>query len=116
MPAPAACSNRQSLWVSRDGSQFRIRLLDGVALDIEIPPDLWELAYARGRGCGEQPSNVEVDDELHVAAGSSFDLRLEALATAGFRWMPRLSEQDRDMLRLVGDAWEPPSASTGGMS
>jgi predicted secreted protein len=59
---------------------------------------------------------VNVDDELNVTAGSSFDLRLEALATAGFRWMPRLTEQDREMLRVVGEGWEPPGASTGGMS
>lgn len=45
-------------------------------------------------------------NERQVRAGETFEVTLDAQASAGFGWKASISSADQQKVRLLGDTWE----------
>jgi len=55
-----------------------------------------------------------VQDPIRVNVGDVFEVRLEGVPTAGYRWALDLNDEQRELVELVATAWESPAGVLGG--
>jgi predicted secreted protein len=60
---------------------------------------------------------TEESEDLRVSAGEVFEISLDALPSAGFKWWLRLSGEDDPRFQLLDQSWDDPNPSrVGGLS
>lgn len=55
-----------------------------------------------------------MSEALHAKVGEAFDVALEAVPTAGFRWEVSIPAEGSGLLTLDGSDWEPRTSLAGG--